>query len=131
MESEAAVAALGALAQETRLEVFRALVRAGPEGLPAGRIAAALALPAPTLSFHLAQLARAGLVARRREGRRLVYSADFGGMAELIAFLTRDCCGGAPEVCAPAAATARGGGGSRPPRRGGRRAATARASHRS
>lgn len=130
MEAKAAVEALGALAQETRLAVFRALVRAGPGGLPAGRIAERLELAAPTLSFHLGQLARAGLVTRRREGRRLVYAADFEGMAGLVAFLTEDCCGGAPEVCAPSAAP-RAAGGARAPRRGGRRAKAARASRRS
>lgn len=128
METSRAVEALGALAQATRLEVFRALVRAGPAGLPAGRIARRLELPAPTLSFHLAQLARAGLVTRRREGRRIVYAADFEGMAGLVGFLTEDCCGGAPEVCAPAAAKARG---PRRPRGGGRRATASRAPERS
>lgn len=93
MEVSDAIAALGALAQETRLRIFRALVQRGPEGLPAGRISALLDLPGPTLSFHLAQLSRAGLIGRRREGRSLIYSADFGAIEGLVAYLTENCCG--------------------------------------
>ena len=92
MEAKAAVAALGALAQESRLEVFRLLVQQGPEGMPAGHVAQALGIPPATLSFHLAQLGQAGLVRSRREGRRIIYSADYAGMQELIAFLTEKCC---------------------------------------
>ncbi len=100
MEISAAVEALGALAQETRLAVFRLLVHAGPNGLPAGEIAQRVAVPPATLSFHLKELARAGLIAARRESRQIFYAADFAGMRDLLAFLTEDCCGGHPEVCA-------------------------------
>ena len=84
----AAVRALGALAHESRLAVFRLLVRQGSPGLPAGEVAEAVGLPAATLSFHLSQLARAGRVLSRREGRRSLYSADYTAMGELLAFLT-------------------------------------------
>jgi DNA-binding transcriptional ArsR family regulator len=103
MESDAAVAALSALANEHRLAVFRLLVQAGPEGRAAGAIAEALELPASSLSFHLAHLTRAGLILQRRESRSLIYSADFEAMNGLVGFLTENCCGGAS--CAPAAAT--------------------------
>ena len=95
-----AVGALAALAQETRLAIFRVLVKAGPTGLAAGKIAEKLALPAPTASFHLKELKGAGLLSSRREGRSLIYVADFTVMKGLIGFLTDDCCGGHPEVCA-------------------------------
>jgi DNA-binding transcriptional ArsR family regulator len=101
METDQAVAALEALAQGSRLGVFRLLVEAGPEGLPAGRIAERMKLPGPTLSFHLAQLKRAGLVACRREGTSLIYSADFGAMNALVGFMTENCCGGDAAQCAP------------------------------
>ena len=100
MKSEIAVAALGALANEHRLAVFRLLVQAGPEGQPAGAIAEALEMPASSLSFHLAHLTRVGLIAQRRESRSLIYSADFAVMNSLLGFLTDNCCGGAS--CAPA-----------------------------
>ena len=100
MESETVVRALGALAQEHRLALFRLLVQAGPEGLAAGAIAEALGVPASSLSFHLAQLTNAGLIAQRRDGRSLIYSADYGAMTALLGFLMENCCGGA--VCAPA-----------------------------
>jgi len=102
MKSSEAVVALEALAQESRLGVFRLLVEAGPEGLPAGKIAGRMKLPGPTLSFHLAQLKHAGLVACRREGTSLIYSAEFAAMNELVAFMTENCCGGDPAQCAPA-----------------------------
>lgn len=104
MKSQAAVAALSALANEHRLAIFRLLVRAGPEGQPAGAIAETLELPASSLSFHLAHLNRAGLIEQRRESRSLIYSADFTAMNGLVGFLTENCCGGAS--CAPAAASA-------------------------
>ncbi len=110
MEIETAVSALGALAQETRLTVFRLLVRAGPLGLPAGLIAERLGVPPATLSFHLKELARAGLVTARRESRQIYYAPDFAGMRELLGFLTQDCCQGRPEVCAPLTAEAARGG---------------------
>lgn len=97
MEAADAVEALGALAQETRLAIYRRLVRQGPDGLAAGRIAQALELPAPTLSFHLAQLAHVGLVRSRRAGRSIVYAADYQGMRRLLAFMTECCCEGQPE----------------------------------
>ena len=99
MESEAALAKLSALAQETRLAIFRRLVRAGPPGESAGAIADALATPAPTLSFHLKELERAGLITQRRESRSLIYAAHYDGMRTLLAFLMEDCCAGRPEIC--------------------------------
>jgi ArsR family transcriptional regulator, arsenate/arsenite/antimonite-responsive transcriptional repressor len=103
MNEKNAIAALGALAQETRLKAFRLLVEAGPAGLPAGAIADALGVPPPTLSFHLAQLSHAGLIVQRRDGRSLIYSANFPAMNTLLAYLTENCCGGANN-CAPATA---------------------------
>lgn len=100
------MAALGALAQPTRLDIFRLLVTRGPEGLPAGDIGLRLALPSPTLSFHLAQLKHAGLVKARRESRSRIYSANYPAMDALIAYLTENCCQGRPESClAPSAAS--------------------------
>ncbi|HTM59669.1 MAG TPA: metalloregulator ArsR/SmtB family transcription factor [Burkholderiales bacterium] len=99
METKQAVDALSALAQETRLSVYRLLVEAGPEGMAAGAIGEELDLPAPTLSFHLAHLARAGLVRGRQEGRFVIYSADFKNMNQLVGYLTENCCGG--SACAP------------------------------
>lgn len=97
MKSDSAIVALGALAQEHRLEVFRLLVRTGRAGLSAGRIAQELGVPNSSLSFHLSQLHEAGLVNQRREGRSLIYSADYAAMDALLAFLTDNCCGG--EAC--------------------------------
>jgi ArsR family transcriptional regulator len=94
MESKTAVAALSALAQENRLEVFRLLVQAGAPGLPAGQIAEKLGIAAPTLSFHLAQLKHAGLVHQRRDGRSLIYATNYDGMNALMGFLTDNCCAG-------------------------------------
>lgn len=94
MKSKEAVAGLAALAQETRLEIFRLLVASGPEGLPAGDIAADLALPGATASFHLKELRQAGLVNFRRAGRSLIYTADFAAVGALVGFLTENCCGG-------------------------------------
>lgn len=102
MEMNDAVAALGALSYDHRLAVFRLLVQAGPEGLPAGDIAARLDLAPNTLTFHLDRLRQAGLIQVRREGRSMIYAAQFETMNMLIAFLTENCCGGAPESCAPA-----------------------------
>ncbi|HZY02726.1 MAG TPA: metalloregulator ArsR/SmtB family transcription factor [Anaeromyxobacteraceae bacterium] len=93
MKLQGAVERLSALAQETRLELFRRLVRRGPDGMPAGVMAEALAVPKPTLSFHLTALERAGLVTARREGRSIVYAADYGAIAELVGFLYENCCG--------------------------------------
>jgi len=99
MEMKQAVEALGALAQDSRLAIFRLLVRAGPKGMAAGAIGEQLGIPAPTLSFHLAFLARAGLATSRQEGRFVLYAADFNGMGRLLAYLTEDCCGG--KACLP------------------------------
>lgn len=100
-----AVTALAALAQDNRLDVFRLLVQAGPEGLPAGEVAEALALPPNTLTFHFDKLRMAGLVSAQREGRSIIYAARFETMNALIAYLTENCCGGDPDACAPAACT--------------------------
>ena len=94
-----AISALAALAQEHRLAVFRALVQAGPEGMAAGAIAEALGLPNSSLSFHLTQLREAGLIGQRRDGRSLIYSADYPAMDALVAYLMENCCAGAE--CAP------------------------------
>ena len=99
MESKGAILALAALAQETRLEVFRLLVREGPGGLPAGEIAGRLGVAPATLSFHLGQLERAGLLGARRVSRRIFYAVDLEGTRELFAYLTEDCCQGRPELC--------------------------------
>lgn len=100
MESKLVTSALSALAQDSRLAIFRLLVQAGPEGLAAGRIAETLAIPASSLSFHLKELSHVGLVSARQEGRYIIYSAQFDTMHGLIGYLTENCCGGAP--CAPA-----------------------------
>ena len=100
MKLKTAIDALSALAQETRLAIFRLLVRQGPDGLPAGAIGERLEIPAPTLSFHLAQLSRAGLVTSRRDGRSMIYAARFDTMNDLLAYLTENCCQGR-KSCAP------------------------------
>ena len=100
METKQAVESLGALAQDTRLAIFRLLVQAGATGRAAGQIAEALKLPPATLSFHLAGLTRAGLAQSRQEGRFVIYAANFENMNALVAFLTENCCSGA--ACAPA-----------------------------
>ena len=102
MEPSAVVRALGALAQEHRLAVYRLLVQAGPDGMPAGGLADAVGVPASSMSFHLAQLANAGLVTQRRQSRSIIYSADFAAMNALMAYMTQNCCGGVP--CLPDAA---------------------------
>lgn len=96
MEKIDALAALAALSQENRLDIFRLLVRQGPEGLPAGQIGAHLGLPAATLSFHLNHLRHARLVTFRREGRSLIYAAEYASMNALMGFLTDNCCQGEP-----------------------------------
>lgn len=103
MEKQDALTGLAALAQETRLDIFRLLVERGPAGLVPGDIAARLGLPAATLSFHLKELRRAGLVTCRRAGRSLIYAADFAAMRGLVGYLTENCCGGG---CATPAAAA-------------------------
>ena len=106
MEVNQAVKALGALAQESRLRVFRLLVRAGLEGLAAGDIAQQLAVPANTMSTHLAVLSRAGLIVSRKEGRSVIYAVDLEGTRKLLSFLVEDCCRGKPEICGPLIASA-------------------------
>lgn len=101
MKIKTAVDQLSALAQETRLEIYRLLVKAGPEGMPAGEIAKRLKVLPATLSFHLAHLARSGLVHSRQQGRFVIYSADFPEMEALLAFLTEDCCGGTVTCAVP------------------------------
>ena len=101
MEKTDAIAALGALAQETRLDLFRLLVTEGPAGLPAGVIADRLGVLPASLSFHLQQLVHAGLITQRRLGRRLIYSAEYGAMNSLLAYLTENCCGRGAS-CVPA-----------------------------
>ena len=102
MEQSEAVAALAALAQDNRLDVYRLLVQAGPDGMPAGNVASALKLAPNTLTFHFDRLRQAGLVSVRRQGRSMIYAAQYGAMNSLIAYLTENCCGGAS--CAPALA---------------------------
>jgi DNA-binding transcriptional ArsR family regulator len=106
MEIKQAVAALGALAQDTRLAIFRLLVEAGPEGMPAGQISEMLGVAPATLSFHLKELSHAGLAHARSEGRFIFYSADFERMAALMTFLTQNCCRGMPEECLTTVETA-------------------------
>jgi ArsR family transcriptional regulator, arsenate/arsenite/antimonite-responsive transcriptional repressor len=104
MKKPDAVAALAALAQDNRLDVYRLLVQAGPEGMPAGRVAEKLDLAPNTLTFHFDRLRDAGLVTVRRDGRSMIYAARFETMNGLLAFLTENCCQGAAEACAPAPA---------------------------
>ncbi len=108
MKSADAVAALAALAQETRLAVYRLLVQQGPSGMAAGEIAAAVKTSPATLSFHLKELAHAGLVSSRQDGRFVYYAANFAAMNDLLSFLTENCCAadGGSSACAPAGACA-------------------------
>lgn len=105
MEAQAVIRALGALAQEHRLAAYRLLVQAGPEGMAAGALAEALAVPASSMSFHLAQLANAGLVIQRRQSRSIIYSADYPAMNALMSYMTENCCLGVPRTadaeCSP------------------------------
>lgn len=107
MKMTDAVKRLSALAQDSRLEVFRLLVKAGPEGLAAGEIARKLKIAANTMSAQLLVLSNAKLIRARREGRFIIYAVDFPAMTDLLVFLTEDCCGGRKEVCAPLAAVAK------------------------
>jgi DNA-binding transcriptional ArsR family regulator len=107
MKKHDAVAILSALAQDNRLDVFRLLVEAGPEGMPAGHVAASLRLPPSALSFHLDRLRDAGLVTVRREGRSMIYAARFEAMDQLVSYLTDHCCEGRPELCKPSPRPAR------------------------
>ena len=103
METEDAVTALAALAQDNRLDIFRLLVQAGPEGLAAGQVAERLGLAPNTLTFHFDRLRIAGLVSVRRDGRSMIYAARFETMNGLVSFLTENCCQGASATCAPVA----------------------------
>lgn len=109
MDAPDVIRALGALAQEHRLAAFRLLVQAGAAGVPAGVLADGIGVPPSSMSFHLAQLAHAGLVTQRREGRSIIYAADYGAMNGLMAYLTENCCGGLPcedaAACVPQTAT--------------------------
>jgi DNA-binding transcriptional ArsR family regulator len=106
VDKKIALTALGALSQETRLDVFRLLVTVGPDGLAAGVIADRLGVLPASLTFHLKELQHAGLITQRRLGRQLIYSAEYGAMNDLLAYLTENCCGGSVSVapvCDPAA----------------------------
>lgn len=103
MKTRDAVTAFGALAQETRLEILRVLVQAGPDGVMAGEIAERLKVPPSTLSHHLATIERAGLASARRESRAIYYAADYDGIRRLVDFLMEDCCQGRPEIRGDAA----------------------------
>ena len=102
METKSAVAALAALAQESRLAIFRLLIQAGPDGIAAGEIGKALDIPPSSLSFHLKELAHAGMVSSRQEGRFVIYQANYETAMALVAFLTENCCGG--QACEVACA---------------------------
>jgi ArsR family transcriptional regulator len=102
MEKTGAVTALAALAQDSRLNAYRLLVQAGPDGMPAGEVAAKLGLPPNTLTFHFDRLRQAGLVTVRRNGRSMIYAARYDTMNALLAYLTDNCCGGTRDLCAPA-----------------------------
>lgn len=104
MDNESSIAALGALAQSTRMETFRMLVRHEPEGLPAGEIARLLEVPQNTMSTHLGILARAGLATAERQSRQVIYRADLDTLRGVMLFLVKDCCGGRAELCQPLAA---------------------------
>lgn len=106
MESISAIRKLSALAQDSRLAVFRLLIKAGPDGAPAGEVARSLAITPNTLSAQLTILANAGLVTSRRQGRSIIYAADYEAMSQLLVYLMEDCCQGRAEVCTPMAEAA-------------------------
>ncbi len=116
MDGKHAVAALGALAHDTRLELFRLLVQRGPDGLAAGAIAAELRVPPSSLTFHLQQLTHAGLLTQRRLSRQLIYAIDIAAMNGLMGYLTENCCSSG-TVCAPVCIPARTGAANRSKRR--------------
>ena len=101
MEIEQATQSFSALSRAVRLSTLKMLVKAGPGGSPAGEIADAMGVPPPTMSFHLKELERSGLVHARKDGRRVIYAADYGGLRALIDFLLADCCGGDRRLCGP------------------------------
>jgi ArsR family transcriptional regulator, arsenate/arsenite/antimonite-responsive transcriptional repressor len=102
MDERQALSSFGALSQETRLRIIRALVIAGPDGLAAGAIAEAVSVSATNVSFHLKELERAGLVSQERVSRSIIYTASYDTLGGLVRFLMEDCCAGHPEICAPA-----------------------------
>lgn len=102
MNRRQAIAAFGALSQDTRLQIVRLLVKAGPDGIPAGALADEIGVSASNMSFHLKELERAGLASTRREARSIIYKADYSALGGLIHFLMQDCCAGHPEICVPA-----------------------------
>ncbi len=106
MEERQALASFAALSQETRLQIVRVLVVAGPDGMAAGTIADKLGVSPSTMSFHLKELDRAGLINQQRESRSIIYTANYDGLGALVRFLMEDCCAGHPEICAPAAEVA-------------------------
>lgn len=108
MDAKQVIAGLGALAHETRLAAYRLLVQRGPDGLSAGTLADALAVPPSSLTFHLQQLTHAGLITQRRASRQLIYAADFTAMNQVMSYLTENCCGGT-TVCAPLCCPAEAG----------------------
>ncbi len=101
METKIAAETFAALSQERRVEILQLLVRTGPDGVAAGDLADALKTAAPTMSFHLKELQNAGLISSRKEGRRVIYAADYGGLRGLVEFLMADCCQGDPRLCGP------------------------------
>ncbi|MGH6762304.1 MAG: ArsR/SmtB family transcription factor [Phyllobacterium sp.] len=101
MEKNQTIESLAALAQTTRLDAFRLLVRHEPDGLPAGEVSQLLDVPQNTMSAHLAILARAGLVMSERQGRQIIYRADLNAVRQVVSFLLKDCCAGHPDLCAP------------------------------
>lgn len=107
MDQRQALLGFGALSQETRLEIVRLLVRAGPDGLAAGEIGEAIGVSASNLSFHLKELERAGLAAARREARSIIYSANYEVLRGLVGFLMEDCCAGHPKICGPRSSNAK------------------------
>ncbi|AVA21866.1 metalloregulator ArsR/SmtB family transcription factor [Rhizobium sp. CB3171] len=106
MDERQALASFGALSQETRLQIIRMLVVAGPDGMSAGTIAEKLEVSPSNISFHLKELDRAGLVNQQREARSIIYTANYDALSGLVRFLMEDCCGGNPEICAPTAKVA-------------------------
>jgi DNA-binding transcriptional ArsR family regulator len=106
MDRSQALRGFAALSQETRLAIVQLLVRAGPDGLAAGAVAEAVDASPSNVSFHLKDLEHAGMIMARRESRSIIYAARYDTLRDLIAFLMKDCCGGRPEICAPAAACA-------------------------
>jgi ArsR family transcriptional regulator len=106
MDRSQALTSFAALSQETRLGIVQLLVRAGPDGVPAGAVAEAVKVSASNVSFHLKELERAGLIEARRKARSIIYAANYDTLRDLIGFLMKDCCAGHPEICGPALAEA-------------------------